>query len=537
MNPARRLDASGSAFDRACDGWTMHRLTVIRPATATDPGLYDAAVFPASSVRRDAYDDWLSHVWTAAACSRPVLLRGSVRYIDPATGEVTGTIGTDDLPDQAIYKPCGNRRATTCPGCAETYRRDAFHLLRAGLAGGKGIPDTVAAHPVVFATFTAPSFGPVHSRPVRLHTCADQAHCRCKPEPCHPRRDAGTCPHGRPLACLPGTHRDDPRLGEPLCPDCYDYPAHVVWNAAAGELWRRTKQDIERHLISLAWHRHASGEIDLPLLAENRSPCACPTARPPSTRHAARSTSTPCSASTATDCEDPDAIVAPPPGITAADLEDAVRQAAASICFRTRPHPDSPDGEGWLIAWGDQLDVRPVADATPPPSPAWPSPATSPSTPPKAPRPPATPPPASPPTPSACTRTQPEPTPNGSSTPAGTSATPRGGCAAKPLTAPCAGGRTCSASAATSSPKPAATPSPSPPSARPASPTAAHHDTGPDYTPFDRQEQADDETIAIIVTPVLRRYRLAHLRRRPPRQHRRRPSPQTPPHRTRGNCR
>jgi hypothetical protein len=77
--------------------------------------------------------------------------------------------------------------------------RDAFQLIRAGLAGGKGIPESVAAHPVVFATFTAPSFGPVHSRPVRSHTCAGNDNCRCKPEPCHPRRDAGTCPHGRPL--------------------------------------------------------------------------------------------------------------------------------------------------------------------------------------------------------------------------------------------------------------------------------------------------------------------------------------------------
>src|SRR3984957_18746150 len=86
------------------------------------------------------------------------------------------------------------------------------------------------------------------------------------------RSGGGTCPHGRPLACFRRHSPDDPCLGEPLCPDCYDYPAHVVWNAAAGELWRRTKQDIERHLISLAWHRHASGEIDLPPLAEKQEP-------------------------------------------------------------------------------------------------------------------------------------------------------------------------------------------------------------------------------------------------------------------------
>jgi hypothetical protein len=44
---------------------------------------------------------------------------------------------------------------------------------------------------------------------------------------------------------------DDPRLGQPLSPDCYDYTADAARNAAAGELWRRTKQDIERHLIGL----------------------------------------------------------------------------------------------------------------------------------------------------------------------------------------------------------------------------------------------------------------------------------------------
>jgi hypothetical protein len=59
---------------------------------------------------------------------------------------------------------------------------------------------------------------------------------------------------------------------------------------------------------------------------------------------------------------DPAAVVPPPPGLTAADLEDAIRQAAANVTVRTSPHPDSPDGEGWLIAWGRELDVRTVAD-------------------------------------------------------------------------------------------------------------------------------------------------------------------------------
>jgi Replication initiator protein, pSAM2 len=50
------------------------------------------------------------------------------------------------MPDGTIYEPCGNRRAATCPGWAETYRRDAYQLIRAGLIGGKGITPAVTTH-------------------------------------------------------------------------------------------------------------------------------------------------------------------------------------------------------------------------------------------------------------------------------------------------------------------------------------------------------------------------------------------------------
>ena len=463
--PFRRLDATASAFDRARDGWLITRVTAVRPATAVDPGLQEVT-FPASAIRLDAYDAWLSHVWTASACSRPVLLRGSVRYVDPATGEVTGTIRTDDLPDHVIYKPCGNRRATICPGCAETYRRDAFHLIRAGLAGGKGVPESVAGHPLVFATFTAPSFGPVHSRPVRRHTCAGKQHCNCKAEPCHPRRGAGKCPHGRPLACYRRHCPGDPRLGTPLCMDCYDYPAHVVWNAAAGELWRRTKQDIERHLIQLAGRRGIPWPAGyLPPVRLPHGKAAEYQARGAVHFHALLRLD-------GTSRKDPDAIITPPPGITAADLQDAIRLAAASVCFRTRPHPDSPDGGGWLIAWGRELDVRTVADRGPdtvagPAVAGYLAKYSTKGT-------------------EASGHVSARITPavlDLYADPAGTH-TQRlidacwyighatAACAARSPTHPCAAGRTCSASAATSSPRAAATPSPSPPSARPASPTA-----------------------------------------------------------------
>ena len=247
------------------------------------------------------YDAWLDHVWHAAACTRPVRLRGAIRHVDAATGELLRTIPTLGMPDGVIYKPCGNRRVTTCPGCAETYRRDAYHLIRAGLIGGKGIAADVATHPAVFATFTAPSFGLVHTRPIRQHTCTDKSRCRCRPQPCHARRDPGRCEHGRPDACFTRHAPDDLKLGQPLCPDCYDYPAHVVWNNSAGELWRRTKQAIERRLGQLA-AIGASPRSGFPAVTARPAwliRSASPMARPPNTRPAARSTSTPCSASTA----------------------------------------------------------------------------------------------------------------------------------------------------------------------------------------------------------------------------------------------
>ena len=124
------------------------------------------------------------------------------------------------------------------------YKRDARQLVRAGLAGGKGIPETITAHPCVFATLTAPSFGPVHSRRMRGKTVL----------PCRPRRDAKArrCPHGRDISCPTRHVDDDPRLGQPMCGDCYDYEAAVLFNAYAADLWRRFITYLPRHLARLA---------------------------------------------------------------------------------------------------------------------------------------------------------------------------------------------------------------------------------------------------------------------------------------------
>src|SRR5215472_3531491 len=153
---------------------------------------------------RDDYQEWLGTALAAGGCVRPIRLRGTVRDIDAATGEVLHQLDTENLPDKAIYVPCGDRRASVCPPCAETYRADTYQLIRAGLAGGKGIPESVATHPCVFATFTAPSFGPVHTR---------VATAGGKVARCRPRRKANYCPHGRRISCGQRHKEDDACLG------------------------------------------------------------------------------------------------------------------------------------------------------------------------------------------------------------------------------------------------------------------------------------------------------------------------------------
>ena len=75
-----------------------------------------------------------------------------------------------------------------CPPCAETYQAGTYQLIRAGLAGGKGNARILAAHPRVFATFTAPSFGSARTRVIITRGAVAR---------CRPRRKASVCPHGR----------------------------------------------------------------------------------------------------------------------------------------------------------------------------------------------------------------------------------------------------------------------------------------------------------------------------------------------------
>ena len=98
---------------------------------------------------------WETEHTNAGGCLHPVRLRGRIDAIDLATGELRPVWNSAAEPDGVIRTACGNRRETVCPSCSQVYKADARQLVRAGLIGGKGIPDTISVHPCVFATFTA----------------------------------------------------------------------------------------------------------------------------------------------------------------------------------------------------------------------------------------------------------------------------------------------------------------------------------------------------------------------------------------------
>lgn len=312
------------------------------PETGVPAESYHRPVTAAGHAFRRAsspdYWAWLSHVTPAAGCTRPVQLAGDLATIEAATGRLVDVRSTGDMPDGVIYTPCGNRRATVCPSCAETYRRDAFQLLRGGLVGGRDMPDTIARHPAVFVTLTAPSFGPVHGR--RLSRTG-------RVLPCRPRREVDTCPHGVDLACHDRHTSNDPRLGAPLCPDCYDHDAHVVWNSCAGELWRRTRIRADRLLTrTLRTAGLPTGTLRLRYakVAEFQT-------RGVVHFHALVRLD-------GCDPDRPDQILPPPAGFGTDALTRVIDQAVTDTGYTTDPHPEL--GHGWHITWGTQYDIRPL---------------------------------------------------------------------------------------------------------------------------------------------------------------------------------
>jgi hypothetical protein len=284
------------------------------------PHLYGDLVEVAS---KEGFEDWLSMVRATGGCANPIHLWGESTTLDVSTGEVFSR-----REPGRLLVACGNRRTTRCPACSETYRADTYQLIRAGLVGGKAVPTEVSDHPRVFATFTAPGFGAVHT-----HRCDK---------------------HGRPRRCHPaGLHRclirhraTDPRLGQPLDPSTYDYIGAVIWNGLSTRLWARTVQLTNRRCARLLGIRQsdwpASGRVSVAKVAEYQ-------ARGLVHFHAVFR------------LDGPRPELEPPAGATTELLAAAIQQAAVLARVAV---PVSPAFTGVApIVWGEQLDLKPIGSA------------------------------------------------------------------------------------------------------------------------------------------------------------------------------
>jgi hypothetical protein len=167
-------------------------------------------------------NELLRQIVRAGGCSHPIRLAGDV--VNLSTGEVGR---------RNIRVACKDRRAIVCPACSYLYKADAWILVASGLNGGKAVPESIASHPRLFMTLTAPSFGPVHTR-------RQDASCRAFP--------AARCSHGGAMSCFDRHENGSPRLGTPLCPDCFDYEGAVLWNAQVSRLWNRTIEQVRRQI-------------------------------------------------------------------------------------------------------------------------------------------------------------------------------------------------------------------------------------------------------------------------------------------------
>ncbi|MGY1578514.1 replication initiator [Streptomyces sp. MN13] len=262
------------------------------------------------------FDRLQDQIRRTGGCADPIHLMGSTVTRDASTGQVLHAYSTDGEPGGRLRVACGNRRASRCPSCAWTYAGDTYHLIRAGLVGDptKGTPHTIRDHPRVFATLTAPSFGPVHNRP-------GNRPCRC------------------------GTHHteDAPELGTPLDPESYDYEGAVLWNNHASDLWRYftiyLRREIARRAGLTQKAAREASRVSFGKVAEYQKRGAVHF-------HAVIR------------FDGPDGPDTPPPAWATLDLlTDAIHAAAARVQVEVPPTGDQP---ARVLHWGAQLDVRPI---------------------------------------------------------------------------------------------------------------------------------------------------------------------------------
>jgi hypothetical protein len=258
------------------------------------------------------YPQWRARVEASGGCAKPIKLAGQASLVH-RDGTILHThTGT-------VFAPCGNRRSTVCESCSRRYAADAFHLLRAGLSGGhKNIPTSITTKPRAFATLTAPSFGPVHTRRVTARG------------------------HVIPCACTERHHPADPRISTPLNPDTYDYTGQVLWQAHAGKLWSRFTTALRR---TLAHHLGVTGRAFPTVARLSYAKVGEFQGRGLIHFHAAIR------------IDGPDGAADPAPAhATNQLLHEAILDAARSVAVTVA----RPEGVELELTWGRQIDVRDI---------------------------------------------------------------------------------------------------------------------------------------------------------------------------------
>ncbi|MFF6774396.1 replication initiator protein RepSA [Streptomyces sp. NPDC012637] len=265
------------------------------------------------------FDRLTEQIRHTGGCAAPIRLSGGTKLVDPTTRTLLHAYTTDAEPGGVLRVACGNRRASRCPSCAWTYAGDTYHLIRAGLVGApdKGTPDTIRDHPRVFATLTAPSFGPVHNRP-----------------------------GNRPCRCGTRHAEDAPELGTPLDLATYDYAGAVLWNNHASELWRYFTIYLRREIAARAdLTQEAAREqsrVSFGKVAEYQKRGAVHF-------HAVIR------------FDGPDGLHSLPPYWATLDLlTDAIQAAAARVRVVVPAAPAHGVEQDVTLTWGTQLDVQPI---------------------------------------------------------------------------------------------------------------------------------------------------------------------------------
>src|SRR6266542_1230618 len=164
---------------------------------------------------------------------------------------------------------------------------------------------------------------------------------------------AGHCARPvRPVGCWRRHEPNDYTLGTPLCAECFDYQAAVLWNALAPELWRRTTIYLRRALARRAGMPAAdfrrSARLSYAKVAEYQQRGAVhfhavirlDAAPPP---------------------DDPNRVEPPPAPFTAELLAEAIRDATAAVAVAL---PSTRRAPARAIGWGEQLDIQTIEAGT-----------------------------------------------------------------------------------------------------------------------------------------------------------------------------